>query len=246
MMDLAHFWRHGWVKIDRPWPKGLHGRMLAEMQEWRAKRLDQLASMRRMVNLWEVSQASRELAQLYLPDVRELFLGVREPFILQTLTFEIGTEQPLHADTVHFNSLPHGWMVGVWVALEPIDAENGPLEVLSGSHVLPDLTLGDFAQPGYAPSYAAYEQGIAGLAARLEPMGIRRESILLKEGEAIAWHANLIHGGSPIVDRSRTRWSQVTHYFGEWCRYFTAINVDHPARLIERRFLGEGACRVMR
>ena len=29
------------------------------------------------------------------------------------------------------------------------------------------------------------------------------------------WHSDLVHGGSPIADDSRTRASLVCHYFGE-------------------------------
>ena len=40
------------------------------------------------------------------------------------------------------------------------------------------------------------------------------------------WHANLLHGGAPQRDTSRTRHSQVTHYFFEGCRYWTPMLSD--------------------
>ena len=41
--------------------------------------------------------------------------------------------------------------------------------------------------------------------------------------EAIVWAANLLHGGAHQNDRDRTRFSQVTHYFFEGCRYYTPM-----------------------
>jgi len=36
---------------------------------------------------------------------------------------------------------------------------------------------------------------------------------VMKKGESFAWSASLLHGGSKVKDPSRTRKSQVTHYF---------------------------------
>jgi len=49
----------------------------------------------------------------------------------------VGTHQPFHADSVHFRSVPERFMCGVWVALEEIDDDNGPLEHFAGPHRLP-------------------------------------------------------------------------------------------------------------
>jgi hypothetical protein len=40
-----------------------------------------------------------------------------------------------------------------------------------------------------------------------------RAEIHLRRGLAVVWAANLLHGGSPIHDPTRTRGSQVTHYY---------------------------------
>ena len=44
-----------------------------------------------------------------------------------------------HSDAIHFNSDPPGFMCGVWVALEDIDMDNGPLVYYPGSHKLPEV-----------------------------------------------------------------------------------------------------------
>jgi hypothetical protein len=45
------------------------------------------------------------------------------------------------------------------------------------------------------------------------------------KGQAVIWAANLLHGGSLQRDRSRTRHSQVTHYFFEGSRVFNPMTV---------------------
>jgi hypothetical protein len=44
--------------------------------------------------------------------------------------------------------------------------------------------------------------------------------------QAILWASNLLHGGAPQADRSRSRHSQVTHVFFEGCRYYTPMLSD--------------------
>ena len=68
----------------------------------------------------------------------------RKPRPFQTLNFKYGTQQRPHADAVHFNTEPPGFMCGVWVAMEDIDADFGPLVYYPGSQRLP------FASPSEA------------------------------------------------------------------------------------------------
>ena len=67
----------------------------------------------------------------------------REPLPFQNLNFSVGSEQKTHSDTIHFNSRPAGYMCGVWVALEDVDASNGPVMYYPGSQAWTELTLPD-------------------------------------------------------------------------------------------------------
>ncbi|MBU9629625.1 hypothetical protein KTE60_10040 [Burkholderia multivorans] len=42
-----------------------------------------------------------------------------------------------------------------------------------------------------------------------------------RNGQALIWCANLLHGGSPQIDPAMSRWSQVAHYFFDNCVYYT-------------------------
>jgi ectoine hydroxylase-related dioxygenase (phytanoyl-CoA dioxygenase family) len=152
-------------------------------------------------------------------DLVSYLLG-RDAVPFQTLTFRVGTEQRAHADTIHFDTLPAGFTCGVWVALEDVDDDQGPLVVRPGSHRLPpsypeDLGLspgGDhdaFDRARYEDAVAAQ---VAGLPVRRLPVG---------RGTAVVWAADLVHGGAAVDRPGSTRWSQVTHFFGAGCVYVT-------------------------
>lgn len=49
---------------------------------------------------------------------------------------------------------------------------------------------------------------------------------IVKKGETIIWSAHVLHGGDPIVDPSRSRLSQVTHYYFDDCMYWSPIQSD--------------------
>ena len=134
----------------------------------------------------------------------------------------------MHSDAVHFNSEPAGYMCGVWVALEDIDLDNGPVEYYPGSHKLPEITIEDVDRAGYVThSYIerfraavqdirhVHRPGRQYSAERLlivrnlhrgnDPAtGIEPQYATLRKGQAV-WAANLLHGGSPQRDKRRTR-----------------------------------------
>jgi hypothetical protein len=148
----------------------------------------------------------------------------RRPMPFQTLNFPVGTQQHVHSDTVHFHSHPARFMCGVWVALEDIDAENGPLMYYPGSHRWPILDNEHIGAPVDAadqpPSQAMFEPAWRAL---IEAHGTPARTFHARKGQAFIWAANLLHGGAPQRDPARTRWSQVTHYFFENCAYYVPM-----------------------
>jgi ectoine hydroxylase-related dioxygenase (phytanoyl-CoA dioxygenase family) len=174
--------------------------------------------VRRVQDAWYVSAAVRELAglpQLLAP--LEACYG-RRPFAFQTLNFRLGSEQSPHTDALHFHSDPPGFLCGVWIALEDIRPEAGPLTYYPGSHRLPYPEAVLRARPGLS------EDGFsAELQRRLAEAGIERKAITPAKGHAVVWTANVAHGGSPILDPASTRRSLVIHYFFEGTEYYTPL-----------------------
>jgi ectoine hydroxylase-related dioxygenase (phytanoyl-CoA dioxygenase family) len=174
----------------------------------------------RIQDAWRFDEDVRSVARS--PKVMTLLqeLYGRAPLPFQTLNFHIGTQQPAHADALHFNSMPAGFMCGVWLALEDIDMDNGPLVYYPGSHKLPEIRMKDIGAEARGEDYHMYESYVQELIAR---EGLEPEYGTIRKGQALVWSSNLLHGGAVQKDMTRTRHSQVTHYFFEDCKYYTPM-----------------------
>ena len=177
----------------------------------------------RIQDAWKENTDAKTLATL--PEINRILrlLYQRDPIPFQTLNFAKGTEQHTHSDTVHFHCVPHGFMCGVWIALEDINADAGPLHVYPGSHKMPAWDFHDLGLPSGRESYHRYEECMQ---AYVEAVGLEKHIVTMKKGQAVIWAATLLHGGEPINDRSKTRHSQVTHYYFENCLYYTPLLSD--------------------
>ena len=175
----------------------------------------------RVQDAWTTDETVRAIAThpAVLAVLRMLY--GREPVPFQTLNFLTGTEQRTHSDTIHFSSLPSGFMCGVWMALEDVTFRQGPLHYFPGSQRLPEFDYEDLGvppvvgethwrNPNTLASYLVYEDRIDALS---RESGFRREELAIRRGSFLVWSANLLHGGSPREDRTLTRRSQVTHYY---------------------------------
>jgi hypothetical protein len=134
-----------------------------------------------------------------------------EPVAFQSLYFRLGSEQPMHQDTAYVQVKSPLEMVGVWVALEDVSLDSGPLAYYPGSHLFEEwLWDGQGrAMPESHPDHDAYLQSLHQQAAA---RGIEPEVFRPKKGDALVWHADLAHGGMPRLDREATRTSLVAHY----------------------------------
>jgi phytanoyl-CoA dioxygenase PhyH len=178
---------------------------------------------RRIQDAWHVSEHVRALALdpgvlAFLED-----LYGRKPLPFQTINFRRGSQQAAHSDAIHFHTIPEGYMCGVWVALEDMDMDNGPLIYYPGSHKLPYAKPADFGAEAKWENYPNYEAYVADV---IERQGLEPAYGTIRKGQAILWSANLIHGGAPVADPDRTRHSQVTHYFFEGCEYYTPMTSE--------------------
>jgi hypothetical protein len=179
--------------------------------------------------IFEGWKESKLLRSLSLNDTILDFLTKmyqRKPLPFQTITFNYGSNQPLHSDVLHFHSMPHRWLAAAWVALEDMDENNGSLLYCPGSHKLPIFDFYDLKikAPEYGKqfdSYAEYEEFVRQL---VETKKLEQKTFICKKGQVLIWAANLIHGGDMIRDTERSRYSQVTHYYFEGCdKYFSPM-----------------------
>ena len=98
----------------------------------------QLSGSDRIQDGW-ISEAAIGRLAVHAPilDLLSQLYG-RRAFPFQTLNFELGTQQAPHSDTYHFDSAPKRFMCGVWVALEDISPDAGPLVYYPGQSQITD------------------------------------------------------------------------------------------------------------
>ncbi|MBV4358512.1 phytanoyl-CoA dioxygenase family protein [Pinibacter aurantiacus] len=135
--------------------------------------------------------------------------------LFQSINFLTGSEQKTHSDSIHMTTFPLGGLLGVWIALEDIELDNGPLHYYPGSHSLPYYLNDDYDNNGNflligKKGYTEYEKM---LEKKIEELHIKKSVFTAKKGDLLIWHANLLHGGEPHTNKAKTRKSMVFHYF---------------------------------
>lgn len=214
---------------------------------------DKLVGDQRIQDAWRFDEDVRAIAanDAVLTLLRKLY--GREAFPFQTLNFPVGTQQAAHSDMVHFSSQPEKFMCGVWLAMEDVVPESGPLFYYPGSHRWPVMSNALIGRIGARElidsAQHPFEQAWTAL---IEATGSQPETFIARKGQALIWTANLLHGGSPQIDPRLTRWSQVTHYYFDDCFYYTpafsdealghfdlrTIHAINDGQLRPNRFLG--------
>lgn len=216
------FQENGWICVDPQIPDfdSAAETLIRELNS-------RCGSAPRVLDGWRFCRPARKIAEHRSILFMLKALYGRSPVPFQTLNFSRGTQQPAHSDTIHFHTSPPGWMAGVWIAFEDTDEENGPLFVCPGSHRLPCYHMQDFGlRPDYA-DYGRYEEEIGRI---IQIQGWTKTELHLKKGQAVVWSANLLHGGAPVKDASRTRYSQASHYFFSGCEdYYVPMHSDPAA-----------------
>ena len=143
------------------------------------------------------------------------FVYLKKPVPISTINFLKGTEQPLHSDYIHFGSIPELYLAGAWYALEDVDETNGPLTICPKSHKLGIIDFTDLnlkipsSTDQLKTNYTIYEQYLEEV---IKEKKLKKKKIHLKKGDVLIWAANLLHGGSKIKKKNKTRLSQVIHY----------------------------------
>jgi ectoine hydroxylase-related dioxygenase (phytanoyl-CoA dioxygenase family) len=225
---VEFFAEHGYVIIDPEIDDGTIEEANASLADRFKPTFDNYyADETRVQDAFWFSEPVRQIAcaRRVLDVLRVLYQ--REPIPFQTLNFRVGSQQRTHSDIIHFDSIPYGYMAGVWTALEDVDLRNGPLHYYPTTQRLPRFDMHDIGitaagTTGYE-KYPLYEDFVEEL---MKAQRADRVELKMQRGQALIWSANLFHGGSPIADTDRTRLSQVTHYYFKGCIYYTPLFSD--------------------
>ena len=169
----------------------------------------------RVIEGWRKGKFIKEVAKNKKIEKYLSFFYQKKPLPISTINFLAGTEQPLHSDYIHFGSFPELYLAGVWYAFEKVDKHNGPLTIVPRSHKLKYVNFSDLnlkipkTTKELKNNYSIYEKYLSEL---VNEKKLEQKKIYLNKGDALIWAANLLHGGTKISGKKRTRFSQVVHY----------------------------------
>ncbi|MBS0216768.1 MAG: phytanoyl-CoA dioxygenase family protein [Proteobacteria bacterium] len=214
--DVEAFHRDGILTVESGIAPDVLDGILADLDALPAATRDEYLAGR-IQDAWRHSRHIYAAAthQPILAMLEKLYGATPRPF--QTLNFPRGTEQRAHADSIHFNSEPFGMMCGVWLALEDIGPDQGPLVYYPGSQHLAEINFEDI---GVVPSYASYPHYERYIETTISQHRFEPLHATIRKGQIVIWAANVLHGGSLRRNKSLTRKSQVTHYYFAGCRYW--------------------------
>lgn len=157
----------------------------------------------------------------------------------QSINFLKGSEQHAHSDSIHMATFPKGYMIAAWFALEDITLEQGPISYYPTSHLLPYITNADYDNASNrlmldADANKKYEEKTAEI---IEANQLQKKVFLAKKGDVLIWHANLIHGGEPQLNKDLTRKSMVVHFYAQDVIAYHEIS-ERPA-IFDTELVGE-------
>ena len=132
--------------------------------------------------------------------------------LCNSLSLEYGTEQPDHVDSLFMTPRTPAHLVAVWVALEDCAPESGLLRYWPGSHRIEPYRFSNGERHFVSEELPAWQDWMR---AQVQQHGLRSEVFRANKGDVFVWNAQLLHGGSAIAERGRTRRSIVFHYFSE-------------------------------
>jgi hypothetical protein len=175
-----------------------------------------------------------------------------EPVMALPMTGFSSWETGPHTDSTAFVVDPPRSQLRLWIALEDIHPDSGPIYFMPGSHrtisttlreaVLiehPDLrqALIDHSKP---TTVEAFEKATApanrylleAIEKRLSRLSLPRVAPALKKGDAVIFEMDTVHGSSPWINRQHTRkhmimtWSSIkSRWFGP--RYYWGPSHDY-------------------
>jgi hypothetical protein len=149
-----------------------------------------------------------------------------EPLICNSLNFERGSQQEFHIDTWYMPPPVEGKMVVASIAVDDVDADNGPVAYYAGSHKIPPYRFSDGRLNEIAAEKAQCREY---LEREIAARGLEVREFHGRSGDVLLWHAQLLHAGRPINDMGRTRSSLVVHYWRRRDLPRSSVRVDPAA-----------------
>ncbi len=163
--QIAHFQEHGYVVVPRVLEPDQIDRYLVRAREIALGDIPDAAANRRVKDIHYAKghaplpeDPEHALWKIMNPDRFDPIMAecMRFPKVLDAVSSLIGDDlmafllmfiykppgvpgslHPFHQDAAYFSFGPQDLCVGVWIPLDPVDADNGSLCIVPGSHRLP-------------------------------------------------------------------------------------------------------------
>ena len=90
---------------------------------------------------------------------------------------------------------------------------------------------------GFEPTSENYPRLVSYWEEKIKEKPYQRELGILNKGQAIIWHANLLHGGAPQTNKAKSRNSQVTHYYFEGAKPWRQLQSSESKEYFEPNWI---------
>lgn len=241
--QAAQFRDQGYTVLPAFVPTATIDQIVREAEDFYGRQGVETHRADRTMNLHQESPTLRELlhGQRLAASLSELLAA--PPYFLQSIYFTSGSQQAAHSDYIYMSTDPPLQLCGVWIAMEDVLPDAGPLMYFPGSHSMPMPGIegffaeskdqvatmlerdGEALQRSYATRLAQsgesleqcvfYDLWLNRISTYVRGVGLPMETFQARKGDVLVWHANLVHGGTAIVDQASTRKSVVAHYLTE-------------------------------
>lgn len=146
--------------------------------------------------------------------IARTFVGINKAVALhKNVTYFVSTEQGWHQDAAFTHREAGDNYQGAWVALEDVQPEAGPFEVVSGSHKWDyDLSTLYTNEPNTAGQIIEGVSSHDFFQNEIDKRGGEIVSFVGQKGDVMIWHGHLVHRGSMPENKNITRKSLIGHY----------------------------------
>jgi phytanoyl-CoA hydroxylase len=121
--------------------------------------------------------------------------------LMQSMLFDANAATPPHQDWWYLDTVPHGHLLGAWIALEDIHEDAGRFYVIPGSH---HVKLHQENMP--------HSVWLGEVQRYFEENADKLRAPALKKGDVLFWNSRTVHGALPTADPARSRRSLTAHF----------------------------------
>ncbi|MCB9034512.1 MAG: phytanoyl-CoA dioxygenase family protein [Chitinophagales bacterium] len=215
--QIIHWKDNGFMIIEQFFNRDLVDRLNNEIEQLiHEKKINTNYTNKKYFNVFNQSNIAKSfIFDERLISILNFILG-KEVQLFQSINFIKGSEQKPHSDAVHMSTFPSNYLIAVWIALEDIEFEAGPISYYPKSHLLPNIITEDFTSiHSFLLDDNANEKYEAKIQSLLDKNQIQAKTFLAKKGDIFIWHSKLVHAGLPILHPTLTRKSMVLHFFAK-------------------------------